>query len=50
MRAEARAIHPATEVPRDFDAIDVPLPEKGEPELHHWTPPPRPPAGVEATR
>jgi ribonuclease Z len=33
---EARAIHPATEVPRDFDAIDVPLPEKGDPELQRW--------------
>jgi ribonuclease Z len=47
LRDEARAIHPATEVPRDFDAVDVPLPEKGEPELHHWQST-RPAAGAEA--
>jgi ribonuclease Z len=38
IRDEARAIFPATEVPRDFDLIDVPFPEKGEPELHRWDP------------
>jgi ribonuclease Z len=48
LRDEARAIHPATVVPRDFDAVDVPLPEKGEPELHHWQSN-RPPAPAEAT-
>ncbi len=37
IREEAQAIHPATEVPRDFDAIEVPLPEKGEPHLERWT-------------
>ena len=33
IRDEARAVFAPTVVPRDFDAIDVPLPEKGEPEL-----------------
>ena len=33
VRDEARAIFPATVVPRDFDAIDVPFPERGEPAL-----------------
>jgi ribonuclease Z len=30
---EARTIFPRTVVPRDFDLIDVPLPERGTPEL-----------------
>jgi ribonuclease Z len=38
IRDEARAIFPRTEVPRDFDLIDVPFPEKGAPELHRWDP------------
>jgi len=33
VRDEAREVFPATEVPRDFDTIEVPFPEKGEPEL-----------------
>jgi ribonuclease Z len=33
VRDEARAIFPATVVPRDFDAIEVPFPERGEPAL-----------------
>jgi ribonuclease Z len=33
LRDEARAIFPATEVPRDFDAIEVPFPERGGPRL-----------------
>jgi ribonuclease Z len=33
VREEARAIFPETVVPRDFDAIDVPFPERGEPAL-----------------
>jgi ribonuclease Z len=36
IRDEARAIFADTVVPRDFDLIDVPFPEKGPPELHHW--------------
>jgi ribonuclease Z len=30
---EARAIFPATIVPRDFDVVEVPLPERGAPQL-----------------
>jgi ribonuclease Z len=33
VRDEARANFPATVVPRDFDAIDVPFPERGAPAL-----------------
>jgi ribonuclease Z len=33
VRDEARAVFPNTIVPRDFDAIDVPFPERGEPAL-----------------
>ncbi|HWE08700.1 MAG TPA: ribonuclease Z [Solirubrobacteraceae bacterium] len=36
LRDEARAVFTATVVPRDFDTIDIPLPERGEPELIHW--------------
>jgi ribonuclease Z len=39
IRDEAQAIFPATVVPRDFDTIEVPFPERGEPELVHWTAP-----------
>jgi ribonuclease Z len=33
VRDEARSAFPDTVVPRDFDAIDVPFPERGEPAL-----------------
>jgi ribonuclease Z len=33
VRDEARATFPAAVVPRDFDAIDIPFPERGEPAL-----------------
>jgi ribonuclease Z len=36
IRDEARTVFPAAEVPRDFDTIEVPFPEKGEPELIRW--------------
>jgi len=34
---EARAIFPDTVVPRDFDSIEIPLPERGGPEHVHWS-------------
>jgi ribonuclease Z len=36
LRDEARAIFPRTVLPRDFDTIDIPFPERGEPELVRW--------------
>jgi ribonuclease Z len=33
LRDEARAIFPNTVLPRDFDAIEIPFPERGGPEL-----------------
>jgi ribonuclease Z len=36
LRDEARAILPGTVLPRDFDTIEIPLPERGEPELVRW--------------
>jgi hypothetical protein len=36
LRDEARAIFPATVLPRDFDTIEVPYPDRGEPELIRW--------------
>ncbi len=33
LEEEARAIFPAAEVPRDFDWVEIPLPERGEPHL-----------------
>jgi ribonuclease Z len=33
IRDEARTVFPNTIVPRDFDAVDVPFPERGEPAL-----------------
>jgi ribonuclease Z len=41
LRDEARAIFARTEVPRDFDAIEVPLPERGDPLLVRWGEPRR---------
>ena len=38
VRDEARATFERTELPRDFDTIEIPLPEKGEPELQRWDP------------
>jgi ribonuclease Z len=36
VRDEARAVFERTEVPRDFDSVEVPFAEKGEPELHRY--------------
>ena len=41
IRDEASAVFARTVVPRDFDAIDVPFPEKGEPQLERFAPPER---------
>ena len=30
---EARAVHPETVAPRDFDLVEIPLPERGAPLL-----------------
>ena len=37
LRDEARAIFPNTVVPRDFDSIGIPFPERGAPELVRWS-------------
>jgi ribonuclease Z len=34
IRDQARAVFAATEVPKDFDAVEVPFPERGTPRLH----------------
>jgi ribonuclease Z len=36
LRDEARAVFPDTVLPRDFDTIDIPFPERGEPQLIRW--------------
>jgi ribonuclease Z len=36
IRDEARSVFENTVVPRDFDMVEVPYPEKGEPELVRW--------------
>ncbi len=41
LREEARAVFAATEVPRDFDSIEIPFPERGGAELIRWTNRPR---------
>ena len=33
MLAEAREAFPNTVAPRDFDLVEIPFPERGEPEL-----------------
>jgi ribonuclease Z len=36
VREEARAIFPPAVVPHDFDTIELPFPERGEPKLVRW--------------
>jgi len=36
LREEARAVFEKTVLPRDFDTIEIPFPERGEPELVRW--------------
>jgi ribonuclease Z len=36
LRDEARAIFPNTVAPHDFDTVEVPFPERGEPVLVRW--------------
>ncbi len=36
LREEARAIFPGAVLPRDFDTIEIPFAERGEPELVRW--------------
>jgi len=38
LRDEARAIFPATVLPRDFDQVEIPFAERGRPELVRWDP------------
>ena len=49
IRDEARAVFEHAVVPRDFDSIEVPLPDRGEPVLHRWEPQRRPPAEAQPT-
>jgi len=42
LRDEARAVFPGTVMPRDFDTIEIPFSERGEPELVRWEDRPRP--------
>jgi ribonuclease Z len=36
LRDEARAVFPATVIPRDFDTIEIPFAERGKPTLVRW--------------
>ena len=48
LREEARAIFPATELPRDYDLIEIPLPDRGEPALVRFRDQERPPSPTPA--
>ena len=51
VRDEARAVFEATVVPRDFDTIEIPFAERGEPHLTRWEEPistPVAPRGAQA--
>jgi len=38
LRDEARAVFQRTVLPRDFDSVEIPFPERGDPELVRWDP------------
>jgi ribonuclease Z len=44
LRDEASAVFDATVLPRDFDTIEIPLPERGAPQLIRWRDQQQPPA------
>ena len=47
--AEARAVFPGSFAPRDFDLVEIPLPERGHPELiENGARADRPPSGADA--
>jgi len=48
LREEARAVFPASELPRDFDTVELPFPERGDPALVRWSPDRPVPTPVEA--
>ncbi|MFZ2049535.1 MAG: ribonuclease Z [Solirubrobacteraceae bacterium] len=48
LRDQGREVFPETEVPRDFDAIELPFPERGAPKLVRWRSDSAPPAAVGA--
>ena len=37
VRAEARTVFPSAQIPRDFDTIEIPFPERGAPTLVGWS-------------
>jgi ribonuclease Z len=37
LREQAREVFPDTEAPRDYDTIEIPFPERGEPRLVRWS-------------
>jgi ribonuclease Z len=41
VKREARAAFPEAQVPRDFDTIEVPFPERGAAQLIRWSDRPR---------
>ena len=51
LRDEARAVFAPTVLPRDFDTIEIPFAERGEPQLVRWDPGQRsPPATADGRR